>query len=106
MLFRYFATPVLLAALAVLPALGLLALLARRRRRRRLAQLGPPLLLAGQVERPPGGWRAGVGWALGLALLAVGAAGPRWGLGPPPPTAPGRDLVVVLDLSRSMLARD
>ncbi len=103
---RYFTSPALLTALAVLPVLGLLALLARRRRRRQLARVGPPLLLGGQVERPAGGWRAGVGWTLGLALLTVGAAGPHWGLGPPPPTAPGRDIVVVLDLSRSMLARD
>src|SRR5207247_3995198 len=43
---------------------------------------------------------------LALALLVVGAAGPRWGMGAPPPVAPGRDIVVILDLSRSMSARD
>ncbi|HEY1376393.1 MAG TPA: VWA domain-containing protein [Gemmataceae bacterium] len=106
MLARYVTTPALLWSLATLPALGLLALVARRRRRTRIAGLGPPGVIAGQVERPPGRWRAAVGWTLGLALLATGAAGPHWGLGPPPPTAPGRDIVVVLDLSRSMLARD
>ena len=71
-----------------------------------IARIGPPGVIAGQVERPAGRWRSAVGWTLGLALLAVGAAGPHWGLGPPPPTAPGRDIVVVLDLSRSMLAQD
>src|SRR5262245_39398943 len=106
MLFRFFTTPALLAALAVLPALGVLALVARRRRRRLLARLGTPAALAAQVERPPGRWRVGLGWVLGLAFLALGAAGPRWSLGPPPPIAPGRDIVVLLDLSRSMLARD
>jgi Ca-activated chloride channel family protein len=106
MLPRFFTAPALLAALAVLPALGVLALVARRRGRRRLARLGPPAALAAQVERPPGRWRVGLGWGLGLAFLAFGAAGPRWGQGPPPPTAPGRDIVVLLDLSRSMLARD
>jgi Ca-activated chloride channel family protein len=106
MLMRFFTTPVLLAALAALPALGLLALLARRGRRRLLARLGLPGAVGAHVDRPRGRWRAGVGWALGLAALAVGAAGPRWGSGPPPPTAPGRDIAVVLDLSRSMLARD
>src|SRR2546423_762369 len=79
---------------------------AGRRGRPGLARLGPPGVIAGQVERPPGRWRTGVGWALGLAVLAAGTAGPHWGLGPPPPTAPGRDVVVVLDLSRSMLAQD
>src|SRR6516164_3447957 len=102
MLSRFFTTPALLAALAALPALGLLALAARRRRRRLLARLGLPGAVGAHVERPAGRWRAGAGWVLGLALLAVGAAGPHWGSGPPPPTAPGRDIVVVLDLSRSM----
>src|SRR5437763_1263518 len=106
MLTHAFTDPVLLAALAVPPALGLLALLARRRRRRLLARLGLPGAVAAHVERPPGRWRIGAGWGLGLAALTVGAAGPRWGSGPPPPTAPGRDVVVVLDLSRSMLACD
>jgi Ca-activated chloride channel family protein len=106
MLTRFFSAPALLAALAVLPALGLLALLARRRRRRLLVRLGLPGAVSAHVERPPGRWRAGAGWVLGLTFLALGAAGPHWGSGPPPPTAPGRDVVVVLDLSRSMLARD
>ena len=105
-LLHYFTTPALLWTLAALPALGLLAFASHRRRRTLIERLGPPGVIAGQVERPAGLWRSAVGWTLGLALLAVGAAGPHWGLGPPPPTAPGRDIVVVLDLSRSMLARD
>ena len=106
MLSRFFTTPALLWSLATLPALGLLLLIARRRKRTLLARLGPPGVIAGQIERPPGRWRAAVGWTLGLGLLAAAIAGPHWGLGPPPPTAPGRDIVVVLDLSRSMLAQD
>jgi Ca-activated chloride channel family protein len=106
MLTRFFTTPALLWSLAVLPALAVLAYVARRRKRALLARIGPPGVIAGQVERPAGRWRSAFGWTLGLALLAIGAAGPHWGLGPPPPTAPGRDIVVVVDLSRSMLARD
>src|SRR4051794_27066408 len=106
MLTRHLTTPVLLWSLAILPALAMLALWTRRKRRILLARLGPPGVVASQIERPPGRWRIGIGWTLGLAGLAVGAAGPRWGLGPPPPTAPGRDVVVVVDVSRSMLARD
>jgi Ca-activated chloride channel family protein len=103
---RFFTTPALLGTLAILPVLVVLALWARRRRRTLIARIGPPGVIAGQVERPTGGWRIAFGWTLGLALLSVGAAGPHWGLGPPPPTAPGRDIVVVLDVSRSMLAQD
>ncbi|MFO0808700.1 MAG: VWA domain-containing protein [Gemmataceae bacterium] len=97
----YFTTPALLLALAVVAALGALAFRAHRRRRRTLAALGPV-----PVARAGGRVRRGVAWALGLSLVAAGAAGPRWGLGPPPPTAPGRDVILVLDLSRSMMAAD
>jgi Ca-activated chloride channel homolog len=103
---RFFTTPGLLWALAVLPALAGLALWSHRRRRNLVARLGPPGVITGQVERKRGGWRIFAGWMLGLTFLVAGAAGPHWGLGPPPPTAPGRDIVVVLDLSRSMLAQD
>jgi Ca-activated chloride channel family protein len=106
MLTHAFTTPALLAGLAVLPLLGLMAFVARRRRQRLLTRLGLPGAVLAHVERPPGRWRAAISWGLGLACLAVGAAGPRWGSGPPPPTAPGRDIVVVVDLSRSMLATD
>ena len=36
--------------------------------------------------------------------LVLGIAGPQWGRDWTQPVAPGRDLVVVLDLSRSMFA--
>ena len=103
---RYLLSPTILWALLVLPALAVLAFIARRRRHSLITRLGPPGVIAAQTDRPPGRWRAAVVWSLGLALLVVGAAGPRWGLGPPPPTAPGRDIVAVVDLSRSMLAQD
>src|SRR5947209_4824237 len=106
MMGRYFDNPVLLWFGAALPALAVLAFWARHRRRRSIALLGPPGVIAGQVERPAGRWKAAIGWALGILLVVVGAAGPHWGLGPSPPTAPGRDIVVVVDLSRSMLAQD
>jgi Ca-activated chloride channel family protein len=41
---------------------------------------------------------------IGLSLAAVGAAGPQWGRDWTQSATVGRDLVVVLDLSRSMLA--
>lgn len=39
-------------------------------------------------------------------LLVVASAGPRWGYDPEPETAAGRDIVVLLDVSRSMNAED
>jgi Ca-activated chloride channel family protein len=101
----WFANPAVLAALAVLPALGLLALVGRVKRRRALARIGPPFALAQLVEHPRRRWTP-ILIGLAVTLIVVGAAGPRWGMGAPPPVAPGRDIVVVLDLSRSMLARD
>ena len=104
---RAFAHPWLLWLLAVPPVLSVLALLARRRRRKALARLGRVSTLAALTARRPfmlflqAGCRT-----LGLPLLVLAAAGPQWGRDPLAVTAPGRDLVVVLDLSRSMLADD
>ena len=59
---------------------------------------GPAIRPTGSSSSHTARWK---GW-----VPASTAAGPHWGLGPPPPTAPGRDIVVVLDLSRSMWATD
>ncbi len=50
--------------------------------------------------------RAGLLRALLVMALAVTLAGPRWGDPEVQPTPPPLDLVVCLDVSRSMLARD
>jgi Ca-activated chloride channel homolog len=92
------------------PALQLLTLLsmfAGRRRRRVLSQLGRlPALAALTARRVP--WRRlrSVCWFLGIMALLFGLAGPQWGREPEAITAPGRDLVVLLDVSGSMLADD
>jgi Ca-activated chloride channel family protein len=96
-----FAQPMMLLWLALLPALALLSLRARARRRRALALLGATL--EGQGNR----WLRrlrGLCLLLGLTGLVLGMAGPRWGRDWSQSTAPGRDLVVVLDCSRSMRA--
>ncbi len=91
--------------LGITPVLAVLGALALRRRRKALAQLGNLLTL--EMLLPTGRWARFVRGLLGslaLTLLVAGIAGPRWGRDYSQAAAPGRDLVVVLDLSRSMLA--
>src|SRR5262245_27233518 len=102
---RWFANPWALSLLALPAALGLLTLWGAWRRRRALARFGDAASLDALVEPP--GWRrrlAGLCLSLGLMLLALGVAGPQWGRDWDQSAAPGRDLVVVVDCSRSMTA--
>lgn len=104
---QWFAQPALLLALAALPVLLLLALHAARRRRRALESLRVWPWHADLVLLCAGRRRTQTALLLaGLALLTIGAAGPRWGRDWSAAAMPRRDLVVVLDVSRSMLARD
>jgi Ca-activated chloride channel family protein len=45
-------------------------------------------------------------WLLAISLLIIGFAGPHWGKSKRDGVAIGRDLVIVIDLSRSMQATD
>jgi Ca-activated chloride channel family protein len=105
MLRPYFAHPLALWALTALPVVALLGFWAARCRRRALARLGPSHALAGllTVRRGPRRWR-GLLVVLGLLLLGIGAAGPQWGRDWFQEAVPGRDVVVLLDCSRSMRA--
>jgi Ca-activated chloride channel family protein len=101
----WFSQPWLLLSLGVLPVLALLAWRARRRRRRALILLGSMQVLHGRLG-DRGRWRVlrGICAAHALAMFGVAAAGPRWGRDWEMDAMQGRDLVVVLDCSRSMLA--
>jgi Ca-activated chloride channel family protein len=77
-----------------------------RRLRGRLAAVGRPGAVAGLAARPAGGRLPGFLLFLGWTLLVVGAAGPRWGAGGEEGVAVGRDVVILLDISRSMWAAD
>jgi Ca-activated chloride channel homolog len=105
MLRHWFAQPAALYLLALLPVLGTLFLWNRGRKRRTFARLGNPAGLQALVEAPRGWpvWR-GLCVTLGLFALVLGTAGPQWGRDYTQSAAPGRDLVVVLDCSRSMFA--
>lgn len=100
-----FAHPWVLWLLVLLPALSLVCAWAWRWRRRALARLGNPLLLR-ELTLVRGRLRGlrTLCVLAGLSAVLVGAAGPQWGRDWNPELTAGRDLVVVLDLSRSMLA--
>ena len=104
----HFAHPRVLYLLIVLmPLLTVVSIVAGVRRRRALARLGsrPALEALASVSR----WRRAVKslfLSFSLSLAVVAAAGPQWGYEPEPVSAVGRDVVVVVDLSRSMLAED
>jgi Ca-activated chloride channel homolog len=103
---RWFAYPTALVLLATLPVLGLFAFLGGRRRRRARARWNASLSgLPVERTRVRRALRAGCRTA-GLASLVVAIAGPLWGRQPDERLALGRDVVAVLDLSRSMLAED
>jgi Ca-activated chloride channel family protein len=105
MLRHAFAHPWLLWFLAALPVLVVLGVWSGRRRRLALARLGDPAAVEMQMASRRG-WRLlrGLCWLLGMVGLGVGMAGPQWGRDWDQSAAPGRDVVAVLDCSRSMLA--
>jgi len=94
--------PVVAAAPLVAIGVGALALIARRRRVRAAAAwsrtLGEQARRAGQLSP----------WVLALVALAVaiGAAGPRWGAAARTAESRALNIVVVMDVSKSMLAQD
>jgi Ca-activated chloride channel family protein len=101
---RWFSSPILFALTAVLPVLAILGWRAHRQRRAALMLLGStPGLGAAISRRKNTGGIAAFCFSLGLTLLVTGAAGPQWGR-EQVESAGGRDVVVLLDMSRSMSA--
>lgn len=94
--------------LSVVPiALSIVAFVAARYSRRSLATLGRPSAIFALLTRPRAGrYFRSILLVIVWLMLVVGAAGPRWGRGADDGVAVGRDLVLVIDLSRSMLAED
>ena len=104
-----FDSPSLLWLAVALPALVALGLwLWVRRRRRALGVLGSPELLqrlgAGDLTRLP--MMRFPLLLVAAAALGVAAAGPRWGLESVDERTAAGDLVLAVDVSKSMLARD
>lgn len=91
-----------------LPVLVLLLVFWRGRARRRLARFADAALLAqlsASVDHPARVWRSMIR-VLVLALLLLAAARPQWGVSEVEVEQEGIDVVIALDISRSMLADD
>ena len=103
-----FAEPRLLLWLLILPVLALLRFDAGWRARRAVAKLTAPRLRAALlVGVSP--WRAGLIFTLQLLALAcflLALAGPRWGEDRQTQIESGRNVILAVDTSRSMLADD
>ncbi|QHI68609.1 VWA domain-containing protein [Tichowtungia aerotolerans] len=95
-----FKAPLLLLLLLILPILGKLLARAHRKRNEAAAKL--------RGKKPVSNvWKKGAARQLGVfALLILALAQPAWNPRPGPLQAQGRDLVIALDISRSMLADD
>ncbi len=108
MYLRFITWPWALALAVILPVVTTwLVIHARRVRARRLAHLGTPQMVARLAPETvrASRWRP---LRLGLAVLfaAIALAGPRWGVERTVVNQAGIDIVLALDASTSMLARD
>ena len=95
-----FGTPILLLLLALVPVLGLFAAFLNARRDKALARL---------TAVPPRARGAGLQAAFilaGLALCLFAAARPQWGRESSVLVRGSRNVIVAIDVSRSMLAAD
>lgn len=93
--------------LLLLPGFVLVNRLAAARRRNATAAIGRAGAVAALQTHPIRRRRwVGLAYPLAWVLLVLGLAGPRWGKSEEPGVAVGRDLVLVVDLSRSMRAAD
>lgn len=99
----FFANPAFLGTLLAVPAACALFLYVSVRRKQAMLLLAP-VTRKGLLVRPR--WRVwqAVLVVIALGLTALASAGPRWGLDPTQQLRRGRDVVLVLDLSRSMSA--
>ncbi|MDE0003697.1 MAG: hypothetical protein OXQ29_13485, partial [Rhodospirillaceae bacterium] len=102
-----FGAPQFLFALAILPALMLFVRWALLRRAAALQRIGDPVLIEqlSKTSRPRRLLRIAL-WFLGTALIIVALARPQWGSDVEIVEQRGVQVMVVLDISRSMLAQD
>ncbi|MFN2145964.1 MAG: VWA domain-containing protein, partial [Anaerolineales bacterium] len=103
-----FAKPDVLLSLLLLPPLVLFLVWTNRQRKAALARLGDPALiekLLGSLHRRGRRWKTAL-FTGGLALLLVSLARPQWGQQLQAQEGGGVQVMIVLDVSTSMLAQD
>lgn len=103
-----FVHPWVLVLLWLVPVVGLLWLAACRLKAQALARFLSPEM-GSKLAPPPQLFRFYWQWALcllGLLLALIAAARPQWGQRTETVRQRGRDLIIALDVSRSMLAQD
>jgi Ca-activated chloride channel family protein len=103
-----FVKPIFLYGLMLIPLLGTFLWWARRRRQADLARLGDPGLvqrLSNSVNFRGRRWRDGLRLVV-LALLLVALARPQWGTETHRVEQEGIQVMLALDVSKSMLAQD
>jgi hypothetical protein len=100
-LLPWFAQPMALALFSLVPIALALWVYGSRHRQRALGRWATASLFA-----RPRRWPARMTRLAALLLILGGTAGPLWGRDPLTPLAPGRDLLFLLDVSRSMKAED
>lgn len=104
----FFAKPAFLWLLLLVPLLPVIYALVRGARRRRVARFGDPELVARLMPH----YSAGKGWVrlvlfdLALACLALCLARPQMGAKLTEKETHGAEIMICLDVSNSMLARD
>ncbi len=102
-----FVYPWMLALLALVPVMGAVWLWLRTRTEKRLNGFVAPALQKRLMPRSPGLFRVQAALVLaGLLFVVFAAARPQWGHSEQKFRARTRNVVVALDVSRSMLATD
>lgn len=104
----YFANPLFLWLLLLLPLLPLLYALLLGLRRRRIAKFGDPALVARLMPHysPAKAWTRLILFVLALAFLALALARPQTGAKLAERETRGSEIMICLDVSNSMLASD
>ena len=102
-----FVYPWMLAFVALVPVAGALWVFLRARAEKRLSSFVAPALNARLMPPNPRlfGLQAGL-LLIGLALVLFAVSRPRWGRSPQKVQVRSRNVVIALDVSRSMLAQD
>ncbi len=104
----YFANPIFLICIVLVPLLPLAYALVRRNRRKRIRTFGDETL----VDELMPSWSGGRGWvkisllSLALVFFLVGLARPMIGAKIENRKTKGAEVMIALDVSNSMLARD